>query len=1288
VYNQFTYPVIRVQECCVTIKKIFALLALMTVSTFALGQAISTSGGAIQGSITDPSGAVVPGAMVVITSPETGYTHTITSDKSGFYSIGPLVPGTYVISVTAPNFEALKSTTTVRIGTVTSGNEKLTLGKSTETVEVTTGVLQVNTDQIGVAGVVTREQIDSIPVNGRNILDIAQIQPGVILQDGQNFDPTKAGYEAISTGGVSGRTTRILLDGQDITDETVGTTIFNVPSGAVDEFQLNRSTQDVSGEVTSTGQVLLSTQSGSNSLHGNAFYNFQNNTIGYAPVDAQPASPFQRNQMGGYVGGPIIKDKLFFFAGLEHILQHSLTPAQGDSLFGVQPAGQPSQIAGDPYLSAPIFSLYPTTPSPFHDTYSTARVDYNGPKGIHIFGRISYSVNYDDANFGLTPYAIYTNRDNVPAYAGGADLTTGNFTHSFRAGYEKFHNILVDGTASLGSSIYNPSTGPTNQISLVGDLNAGPNYLAPQGTFQSEKQFRYDGTWTKGKNNVKFGFAMSRILGGGFAAFYGSSLYTVLSATPGYEALSGYCNDQPNLDPNSCPGDPTHGYISAEYVLGNGNGLFSERPAFGLPGGGSPSWRFSSYIGDTYKVSPSVTMVAGLRWSVDTDRANQDLPTPLCSSVDPAFQFAGCTGNTPLFDQYGSTTGSGTLGSKTHQPYANFGPQLGIVVSPGSHKLSVRAGIGVYYDSDIFNNTGNARPESVQTPGAYFNYGYVQPGQGSIYLPGYGSVSSISGTSGAPCTTPGVGGCVTLASVLLEPIAEAAPLINGLKSAYQGVVKGVVSANPSYIGTGDALYADSIYAGPYKSPYSIQYNGGVQYEIKKGTIFSADYIHNSTLKVPLTIDVNRIGAASTYNNTAAQNAVNNATASLGCAGGHTAAAINCAIANNVAQNIANGNGSIDTFLSTLSQNGLDSSAVAFGGPYPASALGLTPNTGAAFAGVNANVGGGDFILPVGRSGYDALQIVLQQQKSHPAPGILDSNFQASYSLSRVVSTASGSQDQLFAGAHPLDNDAPTKYIGRNEIDHSNEVSFGGSATFGVQRFNAIKMNVGFTGHFFSAPPTTLSLDANNANTQTAGQIYQTDLDGDGSTGDILPGTSVGAYMHQVKTTTGLNNLIKTYNQTHAGTLTPAGQQLLNSGLFTQTQLTAIGAVQNPIASAPQTLFPNAAFRTFDVSAGIPVPFLNHIRKGLSIVPTVAAYNVFNMSNFGGLSGVLLNSGDSSGTGNICAPTSTNCSGILNTGHLNGPNNVAIANTYRTQRGAGVFDQGAPRTIEFQLKINY
>ncbi|MBB5340911.1 TonB-dependent receptor [Tunturiibacter gelidoferens] len=1192
-------------------KKLFALIMLLFATTvLSHGQATSVNGGSIQGTITDPSGAIVPNATVTILAVDTGSSKTITTDSAGLYSVGPLNPGNYTVTVSASGFQKLSVTTVVRTGTATPGSFKLTLGSSAETVEVNAGALQVNTEQIGVSGVITREQIDALPVNGRNILDYAQLQPGVILQSGQSFDPTKAGYSAISVSGVGGRTTRILLDGQDITDETVGTTIYNVPSGAIQEFQLNRSTQDVSGEVTSTGQVLVSTQSGTNGFHGNAFYNFQDARAGAADV-AGATAPFQRNQFGGYVGGPIIKDKLFFFGGIERIKQSEL-----DAALGASPVFQP------------ILTQFPFVPAPFTDTFSMLRFDYNGPKGIHFFVRGAYSVNAADATFGLTPYQVYQNRDNVPGIVGGADFTTGHFTHSFRGGYEKFHNLLEDGTHGLGNSIYNPS-GPSvgGNVTLRGSMNAGPNYLAPQGTFQTDKQFRYDGTWTKGAHTFKFGFDLNRLASGGFAEFYGESLYTRISATPG------------NLVAGGDPANPLD-YVASLYAIGNGNGLFSERPGFGLLGGLSPSWRFGAYAADTWKASPSLTLTAGLRWSVDTDRANQDLATPLCSSVDPSLQFPGCTGNTPLFDQYQQG-----LGVRTHQPYANFGPQAGFNFSPGDHKTSFRGGIGIFYESSVFNNTGNARTETVQADFPAFNYGVASKGGTKIALPGFGTVTA------APDGTP-------VSTILSESIGQAAFEVNAIKAEYQAKVKNVAGTNPSYIGGGSGLFANSIYAGPYKSPYSIQFNGGIQREIAKGLVLSVDYVHNATLKLPISQDVNHSGAARTLNVNAAKNAIAATTSSFGCAGGSTSAAITCAIA-------------AGAHITDFAGNGLDSGTTYLGGP-SASYFGLTPDTGAAFAGTNPNVGTGLFILPIGRSGYDALQAVLQGQRSHPVPGILSTNYQVSYSLSRIV-TSNGSAsptDQFFAGGQSFNNDDPNRYIGRSPLDHSNELSFGGTL--------AIKygLNVSAIGHFFSAPASSLTLDTTSG---TTGQLFQTDVDGDGTVGDLVPGTIPGAYEHEVKGA-GLNRLINNYNATQAGTLTPAGQAVVAAGLFTPGQLTALNGVQQAIALGPNKPLNNAALRTFDLSANYPI----HIRKlgeSFSLVPGVAMYNVFNMSNFNDIPSIPGN-----GTGVLI--NQANAVGGVPGGYFNGPSDQATANSARVVRNSGTFDQGGPRTTEFQLKLNF
>jgi hypothetical protein len=1193
-------------------RKLLGLLILFGMTALGWGQAISVNGGSIQGTITDTSGAVVANAAVVVTSTDEGTTRALKTDKAGFYSVGPLNPGPYTLAISGTGYESLSVKTTIRTGTVTSGDYKLTVGSAETTIEVSATALQVNTDQMGVAAVISREQIDTLPLNGHNILDVAQLQPGVLLQSGQTFDPTKAGYSAISVGGVSGRTTRILLDGQDITDETVGTTIFNVSTGAIDEFQLNQSTQDVSGEITSTGQVLMSTRSGTNQYHGSLFYDFQDYRTGFAATTGGFNSPFQRNNFGGNFGGPIIKDKLFFFADVERIKQD-----------------EEGAATTSPTFSA-IQSQYPFVPAPFRDTYTTGRMDYNGFKGSHWFARVAYGVNSSDSNYSEL-YALYKNRDNVPAIDGGVDFVTGRFTHSFRGGYEKFHNLLTDGTAGL-TSIYNPTTILGTPVTLSDSTDgfyAGPNYLAPQGTFQSDKQLRYDGTWTKGNHSIKFGASMNRILGGGFASFFGPSLYTEFG--PG------------NLLAGGNPADPLNGYSAKDYILGNGNGLFTEKPGFGLSGGGEEDWRSAAYIGDSWKVASYMTIIAGVRWSVDTDRANQDLPTPLCSSVAPGLQFTGCTGNTPLFDQY-----QAGLGKKTHQPYANFGPQLGFVFSPGDHKTSIHGGAGIFYESDIFNNTSNARSAVVNANGNFFNDTVLCGGTNSLTLPNGQVVNSVNG--------------VPLSTVCGESIAQAAPQIAIVKAEYQAASQ-TGGPNPSYIGNGDGLRAAGIYAAPYVNPYSIQINGGVEREIHKGTILDVNFVHNATLKIPMLIDVNHVGAARTLNVAAAKAAVASTLAYC------NVSSIDAALAPNGCAPSATATAPAPTpfaaTIATFAGQGLDSGNQ-FDGGYSASFQGTQV---AAFPGVNPNVGLGEFILPVGRSGYDALQMSLRHQASHPLPGVVSSNIQISYTLSRSVnpiSTANGQNpsDQFF-NALPWDFDNPNEYMGRSNLDHSNELSFGGST---VLKYG---LHAAIVAHFNSAQATSLTLDNSSGN---PGEIFRTDVTGDGTTGDLVPGTLPGYYMHQVKGAS-LNKLINNYNTTHAGQATPAGQALISAGILTQSQLYALNGVQQAIATAPTTPLNNAALRAFDMNFSYPIS-LSKFHEGVSLEPGIALYNLFNMSNFASLNGMLANVADAGGT-----------VGSVNS-FLNGPNNMAVENGLRTHRGSGTYDLGAPRTTEFQLKLNF
>ena len=154
-------------------KNLCGLLILFLATTLiGAGQAISVNGGSIQGTITDSTGAIVPDATIFILGNDTNSSKSLKSDSSGFYSLGPLTPGPYTVTVNAAGFEKLTVKTVVRTGTATNGNFRLAIGSSTETVEVNAGALQINTDQAGVSDVITKDQIDSLPVNGRNFLDL------------------------------------------------------------------------------------------------------------------------------------------------------------------------------------------------------------------------------------------------------------------------------------------------------------------------------------------------------------------------------------------------------------------------------------------------------------------------------------------------------------------------------------------------------------------------------------------------------------------------------------------------------------------------------------------------------------------------------------------------------------------------------------------------------------------------------------------------------------------------------------------------------------------------------------------------------------------------------------------------------------------------------------------------------------------------------------------------------------------------------------------------------------
>ena len=1133
--------------------------------------------GSIQGTISDPTHAVVVGAKVTIRNRSTGQQINLTTSSAGAYTSGPLPPGVYALEVTAPGFSTTTTNLSVSVGGVTSGNIALQVGTASERVNIEASAVQVNTDQPTVQGVLTARQIEQIPISGRNFLDLATFEPGVQIQDGGSFDPTKNGFSSVSFQGRFGRTARITLDGIDISDETVGTTTQNIPAGGIQEFQLSQSSLDVSTDLTSSGAVNVVTKSGSNALHGEGFWNFRDRNWGMANFPGGQHGYFQRNQYGGQLGGYIIKDKLFFFGTAEHVRQPFDVPLTPET-----------QFAGA------IPNNYPAT---FKDTTSLGRLDWNIKSNMHLFYRFTYNFNSDISAYGAT-YQPFANRDNTPAHGLGWDYSSGNFTHSIRFGYLKFQNHIAD--AVLGSSVYDPAGGIPVAIHIgSGAMRFGPSRLAPQATFQSNKELKYDGTWIHGRHIFRYGVAYNKILGGGYASFY---VYPELR-TSDNAAAKDFAATGPYPGGSSNPLN----YKVTSALIGNGQGFYTPTPQFGFPAGGQYDSRLGLYFGDSWKFTQRLTITLGLRYDRDTGRTDSEYPVMTCDQIDAA-AFGGqvpCTGKQPILDQFGQQG----LGARVRQPNANFGPQAGFAWDPtGSGKTSIRGGVGLFFENVIFNNILFDSPGR-QPTGLFW---------------GYQSGTSFSTKSG------------TL-NVANQRVGDVIASTWAYAQKYQADIKAAGAAvNYNFLGEALAEGANSngggFFAPNYRSPRSIQMNLGIQKELKPGIVLSVDFIRNVGEHYLIGLDTNHLGDAKYLNKTAATNAINATLAQFGCG------TIDCAIA-------------AGAKIGDFALNGLTSGNdgnFTFG--YPASALGLTPDTGAAFAGINPLVGEMQMEFPIGRSTYTGVQAKLTARKDDLTRFIPHSNWTVAWSGSRFNTTAFGGDQDFLPFA--WDQNQPTKYYGPGSLDRTFQLSVGGFLQI-MQR----GPTVAFGAHLTSPLATSLYME----NQGRPGEIYFTDITGDGESGDPIAGYKLGTFG---RGTSGgnINSVISAFNTKYAGTFSPAAQALIANGLFTAAQMKSLGAVIDSVAAAPAGQFSNPWFRAFDAKLAWPIK----VRERLTIEPSIGFYNLFNFSNFGSVGGQL-NGSDGSANGT----TSTTGKEVLRRGI-----------------GTGVNTAGAARQIEWSLKVSF
>jgi len=1162
------------------LEKALLTTAVLIASCMALYAQTTISTGSIQGSVTDQSGALVAGAKVTIANKSTGRVINVSTTSAGAYASGALTPGDYIVRVEAKGFKTSQALFTVQVGVTSSGNVKLQVGETTQVVEVQASDVLVNTEQATVQGVLTTQQIENLPINGRNFLDLAQLEPGVQIQDGGNFDPTKNGFSSISFGGRFGRTARIEVDGLDISDETVGTTTQNVPEGAIQEFQIQQSSLDLSTELTSSGSVNITTKSGTNSFHGEGYYYFRDQALN-ANLPGASSNYFQRNQFGGNFGGAIIKNKLFFFMDAEHTKQDLLNPV----------------LSGGPFQA--ITGNYD---SPFKESEVVGRLDWQINSNYKFFYRFTYDQNRSVLAIIPNSFQPFGNVNHTPVHAAGLDFSTGGFTHSFRFGYTKFRNGIVDATA--GTSIYNPAPGlelaigsdPACLTSGADSFCSGPSFLAPQQTYQSDHQIKYDGSKAIGSHVIRYGAGFNHILGGGFASF--------LKLAPAVGAGIGDCGAACLVLPGGAS-NPLN-YPASTVQLGNGIGFSSEIPAFGFPAGATgPDNRISLYFGDSWKIKPNLTLTYGLRYVRDSGRTDSDI------------------GPIPALNQFGAG-----LGNRVHQPNLNFAPQVGIAWDPNhSGKTVIRGGIGLFYENSVWNNILFDRPARLAKGLFLANPTVCSNGQPN---------ATFTMPSGP---TPAITFCG-------KPIGQQAGAIAAFQAQYQAsTLAAGPASNPSYIG---ALLSDGFDATGtdlldpnYVSPRSVQMNVGIQHEIRKGMVFTADYLRNIETHTLLAVDTNHVGDARYFNLANARAAI--ASTLTACGVG----SINAAIAACPGLHPTGGGATISDFAG----NGMDSGySLCSGGPCPT----------AAFPGINRNLGANQMLSPIGRSVYNALQLSMKQDLQNPFKHVRNMNLQVSYSWSKYV--ASAADNDFITIATDFNN--PLHYLGPNGLDRRHQFSFGGTLDL------PYSFRLGVIGHFYSPLPVTLTL----APSGNAGGIFVTDITGDGTGdgsfaangggGDVLPGTNIGSFARGVNGG-NINTKIQSYNQNFANQPTPAGQVLITNGLFTLGQLQALGGVQQIVPLAPQNEANMGWLRAFDLSLN----WIYKIKERVEVQPGVSLFNLMNFANFDGANNPL--SGALTGT-----PGSVNGTA----GRQPDSNRLGL--------GSGVFALGSPRVIEFSLKMSF
>src|SRR3989441_4986878 len=629
-------------------------LSLVAVLSSALFAQLPVS--TLNGTVTDPQGAAIANAKVILLSQATGESRETTSSDRGFYTFANVPPGDYTLKVESPTFAPAElKDIRLEVGRATTLDVKLALGQLGQEVTVGEAVAQVELTQSTVQGQISATTVENMPLNGRNFLELAFLIPG--NRPATNFDPTKTNTLEVSSAGAFGRGGNISVDGGDNNDEVVGGTLANFPEDGVAEFQI--ATNKFTAEVGRSGSSIINiiTKSGTNELHGSGFIFFRHKALQGLPAvfdRTQPTPHCAREQFGGSVGGPIKRDRAWWFVSSEYRDQGHAVPV------GVRDFTANRLISG----SAPAF---------VHDYLLSGRTDFRLTDHDNLAVRYSFNRSLDiDNGSQRKPSGTAANRQ--------SSLTRFNslVTEWTRIISSRVANSLIFHPDWFLNSIpaFTPDDPVTNPAGLAkgneirfASLQEGANFRIPQSTKFNRYQIRDTLSWVLGKHTLRFGgewqhlntFALFDLFGSG-------SIFLTEDFATENRRLGTSCSANP-CDDRDIP-----------IAIALQSAAPSRPPIVPF----YPNSYFGMYAQDDWRARPNLTLNLGLRWEVDDVVGD-------ASNLHPCASLAAADNTCEFVENI--------LGTHTGRDFKQFGPRLGFARDPLKRgKTVVRGGYGIYYD--------------------------------------------------------------------------------------------------------------------------------------------------------------------------------------------------------------------------------------------------------------------------------------------------------------------------------------------------------------------------------------------------------------------------------------------------------------------------------------------------------------------------------------------------------------------------------------------------------------